>query len=94
MMEPPVGLAYQKMLPVAEDAERTTLPVLILEFGVVPVNVGLGLTTIVIVFDVAGEALTQAAFEVIIQVMISPLTSVVEVNVVLLAPTFIPFLFH
>ncbi len=51
-------------------------------------------TDILTVFDVAGEPLTQAAFEVIVQVTVLPLASVDEVKVGLLVPLFTPFTFH
>ena len=51
-------------------------------------------TVIVIMLEeaVVGEA--QAALEVITTVIWSPLTSVLEENVALLVPTFVPLTFH
>jgi hypothetical protein len=51
-------------------------------------------TDIVRVLDVAGEPVTQAAFEVITQVTASVLASVAEVKVALFVPAFTPFTFH
>jgi hypothetical protein len=51
-------------------------------------------TDIVSVFDVAGEPVTQARLDVITQVTTSLFTSVVEVYVALLVPTFVAPTFH
>jgi hypothetical protein len=51
-------------------------------------------TDIVNVFDVAGEAVTQGALEVITQVTVLPLARVLEVKVALFVPAFTPFTFH
>ena len=53
-----------------------------------------GLTTTVIAFEVAGEPVTQAALEVRMQVIISPLFRVVEEKIALFVPTFPPFTCH
>ena len=81
---PPVSVVYQKTPPDEQVAPSTTVPVLILEPGVELVIVGKAFTIIVMVFDVAGEAITQAAFEVITQVIISPFDKAEVANVVLL----------
>lgn len=92
---PPVALAYQYIVaPTVAVAPRTTVPVFILEFGVVPVIDGTAFTIIEMALDVAGDADTQYAFEVITQVITSPLVNADEANVVLFVPTFDPFLFH
>ena len=54
----------------------------------------LGLTTIVIAFDVAGFPVTQLAFDVITQVTTSLFASVVDVKALLFVPTFVPLIFH
>jgi uncharacterized protein YodC (DUF2158 family) len=54
-----------------------------------------GLTVIVMVFEVAGDPFRHGvAFDVISTVTISPLTSAVDVKVLLLVPAFVPFTFH
>ena len=53
-----------------------------------------GLTTIVMLLEVAVVGLAQRALLVNTQVTICPLVSVVVVKVVLLVPTFPPFTFH
>jgi hypothetical protein len=52
-----------------------------------------GLTTIVSALDVAGLPVAQVAEDVSTQVMMSPFDGT-RVYVVLLVPTFDPFLFH
>ena len=53
------------------------------------------LTVMVIAFEVTGEPVTHERFEVMTQVIISPLTSVEDVNVGFVAPEMIfPFFFH
>ena len=51
-------------------------------------------TVMVIAFEVAGLPSTPLRFEVITQVTISPLASVLELYVVELVPTLTPFTFH
>jgi hypothetical protein len=51
-------------------------------------------TDIVTTFEVAGDPVTQAAFEVITQVTASLLARVVEVYVALFVPTFVVPTFH
>ena len=53
----------------------------------------LGLTDMVIVLEVAGFPLAQAAFEVSLQVMTSPLSGLYEYTG-LLVPTIVPLTFH
>jgi hypothetical protein len=57
--------------------------------------VRIGLTVMLILFEVAGEPVKQGvAFEVITHVTASVLANVVEVNVAEFVPTFVPFTFH
>jgi hypothetical protein len=51
------------------------------------------LTVIVMLLDVAGLPVIQAAFEVMVQVTISPFSGV-NANDVLLVPEFMPLTFH
>ena len=52
-------------------------------------------TDMVITLEVAGEPETQAAFDVITQVILSPLTRAFDVYVELVAPDIaVPFLYH
>ena len=53
-----------------------------------------GLTTIVMLLEVAVVGLAQVALLVNTQVTICPLVRVVVIKVVLLVPTFPPFTFH
>jgi hypothetical protein len=53
-----------------------------------------GLTIILIAFEVAVVGTAQAELEVNTQVMTSPFTNTALVYVVLLIPTFTPFNFH
>ena len=57
--EPPVEAAYQLMVPADADAPKVTVPVPHIEFGVVPVMVGIALT--VATTDVL-EAVVQPLF--------------------------------
>ena len=52
------------------------------------------LTDMVIMFEVAGLPVTQAAFDVIFTVTWSPFASVDEEYVLLLVPTLLPLTFH
>ena len=74
----------------------TEAPEHIVVVGVVMLTDGVtaGLTVIVIAFDVAVVGDAQVAVEVITQVTIAPVVSVLVVYVALLVPTFVPFTFH
>jgi hypothetical protein len=55
----------------------------------------LAFTVIVMELDIAGDPVTQVAFDVITHVIISPFISVADVYVELVAPEiFKPFFFH
>ena len=57
--------------------------------------VGIGFIVVIIALDVAGEPVTQVAFDVITQVIISPFASDVLVYVEFVAPViFVPLFFH
>ena len=60
----------------------------------VKVIAALGLTVMVIPFDVAGLPVAQVADEVITTVTISLLARVVELKVALFVPAFTPLTFH
>ena len=51
-------------------------------------------TVMVIALDVAGEPVTQAAFDVITTVTLFPFVKAEEVYVAAFVPTFVPFTFH
>lgn len=53
-----------------------------------------GVTVIVTEFEVAGDPVAQDALDVITQVTTSPFPKEDEMYVLLLVPTFDPFLFH
>jgi hypothetical protein len=53
-----------------------------------------GLTVITTAFDVAGLPVTQAAVDVITQVMLFPFANPASVYVALLVPTLTPSFFH
>ena len=69
---PPVEAAYQLIVPADAVAPSVTVPGPHLSSGVVPVMVGIALTVIVTVFEVAGLPLTHDAFEVNIHVTVFP----------------------
>ena len=57
-------------------------------------GVTIGLTVIAIPPEVAVDELTQIAFDVITQVMISPFDNEDVVNVILFVPALEPFIIH
>ena len=69
--EPPDEAAYQLIVPADAVAPKLKVPVPQREAGVVPVIVGLALTVMVTVFEVAGLPVAHAAFEVRTQVTAS-----------------------
>jgi hypothetical protein len=74
--EPPVDAAYQLIVPAEAVAPNVTVPVPQREPGVVPVMVGMVLTVMVTIFEVAGLPVVQVAFEVSTQVTASVFTGV------------------
>lgn len=57
-------------------------------------GVTVGLMVMVMLFEVAVDCVTQAAFEVNTQVTTAPLVNVFDVNDAALVPAFIVFTFH
>lgn len=81
---------------VGVEVNVTLVPVQICPDGTAETDtdgVTVGVTDIVIVFEVAVVGETQAAFEVIITVTLSPLLNVVDVNVDPV-PALLPFTCH
>ena len=85
-MPPLVGVAVNVT---DEPAQTVVLGVVILTDGVTA-----GFTVMVMPVEVAVVVVGQEAFDVITQVTICPLVSVLVVNVALLVPAFVPFTFH
>jgi hypothetical protein len=60
----------------------------------VRVGIGVGITDIVITFDVAGFPVAQVTLDIITTETASLLASVVDVKVGLFVPAFEPLIFH
>jgi hypothetical protein len=86
VVPPLVGVAVN----ITEVPEQTGFA----EAAILTLTGKLGLTTIVIVLEVAGLPVTHDAFDVKTQVTISPDARAAFVYVVLLVPMLTPFNFH
>ena len=82
------------MVGVAVNVTEVPRQMVVVEVAILTPAVTVGVTTMVIAFDVAGLLVTQLALEVITQVTVFPLARVVLVKVELLVPAFVPFTFH
>ena len=92
---PPLLAAYQFMNPLLAEAPSVMIPAPQMEDGIVPVMAGAELINTITELEVAGEPLIQLAELVITQFTASPLISVLEEKLLLVAPlTFVPFTFH